>query len=45
MHTNVDSRDLKCRICLVQPKDESLMPTEPDFPNQIKRCTGVEVGF
>ncbi|EDW53875.1 zinc finger protein 184 [Drosophila sechellia] len=43
MHTNVDSRDLKCRICLVQPKDESLMPTEPDFPDQIKRCTGVEL--
>ncbi|EDV48425.1 zinc finger protein 774 [Drosophila erecta] len=43
MHTNVDSKDLQCRICLVQPKDESLMSTEPDFPDQIKRCTGIEL--
>jgi len=41
----MESKDLQCRICWLTPKDESLMPTEMDFLDQIKRCTGVEVGF
>ncbi|XP_070072537.1 zinc finger and SCAN domain-containing protein 5B [Drosophila takahashii] len=43
MHPEMEGKDLQCRICLLQPKDESLMPTEPDFPEQIKRCTGIEL--
>ncbi|XP_036672594.3 zinc finger protein Paris [Drosophila suzukii] len=39
----MESKDLQCRICWLTPKDESLMPTEMDFLDQIKRCTGVEL--
>jgi len=45
LHPEMESKDLQCRICWLTPKDESLMPTEMDFLDQIKRCTGVEVGF
>ncbi|XP_017060769.1 zinc finger protein 39 [Drosophila ficusphila] len=43
MHQEMEKDDLQCRICLLQPKDESLIPTQPDFPDQIKQCTGVEL--
>ncbi|XP_017085037.2 zinc finger and SCAN domain-containing protein 12 isoform X2 [Drosophila eugracilis] len=43
MRPHIKNKELHCRICLVQPQNESLMPTEPDFPVQIKRCTGVDL--
>ncbi|XP_062121769.1 zinc finger protein 665 isoform X1 [Drosophila sulfurigaster albostrigata] len=30
-----------CRICLQQPKTETLMPTDENFCSNIKQCTGV----
>ncbi|KAH8256458.1 hypothetical protein KR032_008915, partial [Drosophila birchii] len=43
MHSQMEQKELQCRICLLQPKDESLMPTETDFCNQIQRCTGIQL--
>lgn len=44
MHSEMAQKEHQCRICLLQPKDESLMPTETDFCEQIQRCTGIQVG-
>ncbi|KAH8335575.1 hypothetical protein KR074_006119 [Drosophila pseudoananassae] len=43
MHEEMTQEDPQCRICLLQPKDESLMPTEPNFVDQIRSCTGIQM--
>ncbi|KAH8374921.1 hypothetical protein KR200_008693, partial [Drosophila serrata] len=43
MHSQMEQKEPQCRICLLLPKDESLMPTESDFCEQIQRCTGVQI--
>ncbi|KAH8248233.1 hypothetical protein KR038_007843, partial [Drosophila bunnanda] len=43
MLSEMEQTELQCRICLLLPKDESLMPTDADFCEQIQRCTGVQL--
>ncbi|KAH8343713.1 hypothetical protein KR059_005264, partial [Drosophila kikkawai] len=43
MHSQMTDEKLQCRICLLQPKDETLMPTQADFCAQIQRCTGIQL--
>ncbi|KAH8330340.1 hypothetical protein KR067_001298 [Drosophila pandora] len=43
MHEEMTEKDSQCRICLLQPKDESLMPTETNFLEQIRSCTGIQM--
>ncbi|KAH8359465.1 hypothetical protein KR093_006945, partial [Drosophila rubida] len=42
---NMDSAGPICRICLLQPKTETLMPTDSNFCSNIEQCTGVKVSF
>ncbi|KAH8310425.1 hypothetical protein KR044_001302 [Drosophila immigrans] len=37
----MDSAGPTCRICLQQPKTETLMPTDSNFFSNIEQCTGV----
>lgn len=40
----MDHTEPICRICLLQPKIDTLMPTDSDFCSNIEQCTGVLVG-
>ncbi|XP_034486992.1 zinc finger protein 182 [Drosophila innubila] len=37
----MDNAEPICRICLLQPKIDTLMPTDSDFCANIEQCTGV----